>query len=192
MKKLLKKTAINLFCLSKGVICGALVSIAPVALIHHKDLNAYFSSLEWPIMAFFFLSILCGILICFSPTLFPSRKAILALAYLFFYTACAALCQRIALTSLTVDPCQLEPNNLPSCASALTVIPGIFLICVATMQSGTASIKSWQSHPSIDQQLGHPSYLSGLLFMAGIPLIFGVWLPLIALPGAWVVTRWLD
>jgi hypothetical protein len=192
MKKLFRMAAMKLFCLFKGTFCGGLVSIAPVALIHHKDLNSYFSSLHWSVIIFFVLSILtAGISFFLLPSL-PAKKIILAIGYLFFYTACAALCQRIGLTSLAIDPYQHESHNISAPLCQLTIIPGTILICLAAIYFVTTAIHMAKNSSQDKKKIAHSHYLSWLLFMSGIPLIFGVWLPLLAIPGAWVTICWLD
>ncbi len=191
MKNLLRTTVTKLFCLFKGAFCGALVSVAPVALIHHKNLNSYFSSLDWSAIIFFSLSILSGSISFISLPSLLTRKAVLAIGYLFFYTACAALCQRIGLTAFIVDTYPYEPHNFSAFCCPLTTIPGTILICLAAMHFVTTAI-SQSKDSAVSNKHAHSFYLSWLLFLSGIPLIFGVWLPLVAMPGAWVITRWLD
>lgn len=176
----------------KGIFCAALVSIAPAALIHHKDLNSYFSNLHWSVIIFFSLSIIAGSISFISLPSLPTKKAIFAIGYLFFYTACAALCQRIGLTSFVVDPRLLEPNHLSIYSCPLTTMPGTILISLAALLFIISAIEASAKTNINNKESSHSFYLSWLLFMCGIPLIFGVWLPLIAVPGAWVTTRRLD
>jgi hypothetical protein len=192
MKKLLRTTVIKLFCLFKGAFCGALISIAPVALIHHKDLIFYFSHLNWSAIIFFSLSILTASFSFISLSILFTRKTAFVIGYLFFYTACAALCQRIGLTPFAIpDQYQYEPHDISAPYCLLTTVPGTILICLAAAHFVRSTMKLLKDS-SVNNKHTHSFYLSCLLFMGGIPLIFGVWLPLIAIPGVWVITRWLD
>jgi hypothetical protein len=181
MKNLLRTTVIKLLAFFKGALCGVLISLCPVILVNHKQLLLYFLNLDWAMLGFFVFSIMTGAIVCFLKPSLPSKKDWAALAYLFLYTACAVLCQKLGITVMAVNPFQFDFAVSPNSATLLTMVPGIVLIALAAMHFVKTAIKPHQYY-----------YLSWLLFMAGIALIFGVWLPLIALPGAWVAIKWFD
>ncbi len=176
MKKQLKSIPEQLLLLVKGMLFGTTISLAPLALIYHRQGWLFFHNLDWSLKGFITLCFASSIIFCLRrPQLLLKKSILIGLSiYLFFYTACCALCQRLGWTLILA-----QTSNQISPISFTTPIPimilGWFLIALATVL-----------------QLAKPSRLSWLIFLSGIPLSFGVWFPLIALPGAWVVMKWLD
>lgn len=175
-----------------GITTGAAVSIAPVALIQHRHLYQYFQNLSLPMAVFFAICLIAGglIAICRSGDAAKldgqdsgkdlwsiKRDYVLTIIYFFWYTASAALCQKLGLTSL-VDPIGAQINTSSCLSAACPIIPavGLFLLALAVVINIRASA----------------NYQSWLIFMTAISLVFGVWLPLIALPGALIVIKWMS
>jgi hypothetical protein len=89
----------------------------------------------------------------------------------FFYVACCALCHKLNFTPLSTDTlgCELwQTFGLLIVMSALTVQVRVLAI----------------------DKVKHPIYFSFLLLLPGIALLFSVWMPLLALPGAFVIFKW--
>jgi len=114
----------------------------------------------------------------------------LIIAYLFCYTTCAALCQKLAIAIIVLPGSAANVymnGGLYSGADCpIASWAGLFLVILAAiMQVGFATGKDeW-----IKSHFG-PINWSWLVFMAGVPLIFSVWLPLVAMPGAFIVLKW--
>ncbi len=105
-------------------------------------------------------------------------------ASFFLYCACSVLCQRIHFGDLKSAWCPV--------AGLVLVASGGFLHLWATAvrrrwfeRSGSGLVTSGPY-----RRLRHPSYLGFLIAMTGLPLVFSSWLPLLALPGVFVVLRW--
>ena len=161
-----------------GALCGAAISIMPVVLVNYKHVDLFFSSLKAPLVIFFAVCVMSGIWLYtnsqYAQKLQGRKTRLLLLwgiVYLFFYTACAALCQKEALTIIISNSC------LGSDFSMISIL-GLFLVFLADVIL-------------IKKASFLPFYWSWLLFMAGASLIFTVWLPLIALPGAYCVGKWI-
>jgi hypothetical protein len=210
MKEQYKNVQEKLLLVAQGVFFGLLVSLGPVALIHHRQLNSFFQHLDWSMTVFFALCIAQGIIACFykKPSSANSFKLVLVLSYLTCYTACCALCQKWALTLLFA-----QPNNQINSSSSDFPYPIIilswFLIClgagiqVAIILKNThhrrtprqSKQKSAQEHSVPEHNIKAAKEairLSWLLCLTGVSLNFDVWLPLIAIPGIWVAINWLD
>ncbi len=194
MNELFRTIAKKIFSIAQGGFSGAIISILPATLIYHRHICQFFQNLDWTLIGFFAICIVTGsIVYLFSP---PQNFPWAALFYLFCYTACAALCQKTALTLLYLEPCRQISSNLSTIPPLIT-IPGLVLIFLAAITQIKAALKNHQASeplPNSTDEIAskHPFYESWLLFMAGVPLLFGVWLPLLALPGAWVFIKWIN
>ncbi len=187
---LTKKIAQQILAATIGIIGGAVVSIAPVALVQHKHLYWYFSNLDWQTKGFFAVCLLVGGLIAVHRIPNDKRANVqdslenrwlikhrqtLTIIYFFWYTASTALCQKIGLSTLgQASGTQMSTNLCFSTGCPIISTIGLFLLVLA------AVIKLREK----------ANYSSWLIFMTAVPLIFGVWLPLIALPGALIVIKW--
>jgi hypothetical protein len=103
-----------------------------------------------------------------------------ATMYLFWYTACAALCEKLRIMLL------------PDALAHMEVIFGLIFVALAAIVllravftkdtvSGTKT-KLWR--------VAHPIYAGGLIYTFGVPFLFHAWFPLIAIPGAVVCLKW--
>ncbi len=162
-----------------GILYGAAISIIPVVLINHRHLDLFFSSLRAPTAVFFVVCLISGIFLLMRDQREKKRKdsknkslLLWGMTYLFFYTACAALCQKLNLTIIDMN------SNL-YLGTGFSILAGIGLILVLL---AVIILIRKASFP--------PLYWSWLLFMTGVPFIFNVWLPLLAIPGAYFISQW--
>lgn len=105
------------------------------------------------------------------------------------YIACAVLCRRIHFGALDTWWWRLSGLLLFWLGS------GIRLWAVATLgrfHSGFVTIQPEHTliRSGLYKWLRHPSYLGALIALAGIPMIFASWFPLLAMPGFIVCIRW--
>lgn len=188
MKKVLIATVVKLFGLLKGSVCGLLISLAPAAFIHHADLKIYLYQLDWTVTVFFCLSIIgCSFAFYFAPR-WPNKLGLYALIYAFLYVSSAFLCQK---TSISLFSGLYDSDSVA--VSPLLFIPGFILIGLAVIHFVSAAFRQARITDNLTgKECRRSLYLSSLLFMGGIPMLLGVWLPLLAIPGAWVISSWLD
>ena len=187
-EKFLKKAIIKLISLFQGMFFGGLISVLPVLLTQYKNFYLYLQNIKWSVLIFFFVSIATGSIFYLFRQRSINNKAFLILIYLFLYTSCTALCQRLDITTILTNSYQDEAISI---YDLLLTVPGLILICLSAMHLLLSHITIAKNINSI-KQAHYSYYLSWLLFMGGVPLIFGVWLPLLAIPGALVMTKWLD
>ena len=196
MNELFRTIVKSICSFATGLLSAASITVFPLSLIHHRHIYEYFGNLNFILIAFFVICIFTSLCVCLRlRQITKKRYLILGISYLFCYVACAALCQKISFTMLYAASCSQINSNLSS-PPELIAVPGLVLILLASILQIRAvmavptSISSDSSSPS---KMGkHPFYQSWLMFMCGVPLIFGVWLPFVALPGAWIFLNWLN
>ncbi|MGH9554143.1 MAG: methyltransferase family protein [Terriglobales bacterium] len=109
-----------------------------------------------------------------------------ALLFLFLYCSAIALCQRMfvgTLQSGAVDLCRA--------AGLLIVIAGCALQVKAVLFAFAAPVHDDEPTRFCSVfRIRHPVLLGWLIVMCGLPLAFGTWLPLLAIPGSIVALRW--
>ncbi len=130
----------------------------------------------------------------------PSRGKLLRLApaiFLILYVACAALCERLSLTSLRLD--LLRWFGLALVAGGVAVRasfrfnPSPFVIEAVPkgdLKTDTCSGDSGKASNRPGALVRHPEAAGALLALAGLPLVFACWLPLLSLPGIIVLLKW--
>ena len=117
------------------------------------------------------------------------RKLVWWTGVIVFYLATSMLCQRLHLG--TADGGFLRNFGL-----SLFLLGGFLrLWAIATLghlHSGYVAIQD--KHALIESGpyrfLRHPSYSSILIMFISMPLIFGAWFPLLAVPGIFVTLKW--
>lgn len=186
MKKFgFKKSRLNL-CLTGALLAG-LVVLVPVICVK-QELNRLLSS--WQEITFYILAVFTGGaagLLGFDLPYRTRQKGPVRLIgplYAFLYVALCVLCQRIHLTLLAGQVWPTVGVFMIACAFAF-LLWSLFHLGRAGVESG---LNFSRSGPY--KRIRHPGYLSLLVCAAGLPLVFGAWLPLIALPGTFVALKW--
>jgi hypothetical protein len=161
-----------------GVICGAVISILPLLLLYHRHPELLLCDLNWQKKCFIGICLVAGGFIYPSGINEKAKKngqnklwLVLILMYLCGYTICCALCQKLALTTIALPEIWL---------SSL----GLGCIGVAASLEIIGQTANGLKNTTIDW--------SWLIFMLGVPLLFSVWLPIVAIPGAIIVLRWVN
>lgn len=110
-----------------------------------------------------------------------------ALLFFLLYFAANALCQRLNMGIFEGDPVVIEILRL---AGLVLAFAGLSLQTYALLSYMTKkSGNGYESAPFL--RLRHPSFFATLITLTAIPVLFGAWLPLIALPGIFVVMKWV-
>lgn len=123
---------------------------------------------------------------------------VLGLFYMFLYCAAIALCLRLHVCLIEQLLEAIEPG-LRMLGLAVTAL-AVFLQLKAVLQSfppGSGSGGKPGAEELKEEDLlaplfniRHPILFGWLLELLGLPLVFGVWLPLSALPGCYVGMMW--
>lgn len=112
-----------------------------------------------------------------------------AFAFYFLYVACAALCQRLGVGTVPTDLWRVAGVVVLCLGGALRLWAiaalGPLHSALVALQPGHKLITSGPY-----RWVRHPSYLGALVFLCGIPMVFGTWFPLIAIPGCFVAVKW--
>lgn len=182
------------WCLA-GSVLSAAIAVGPVLLIH-KSLNHLGD--QWQEIAFYVLcTIGGGISGVFGFNLRTGANEVKrqrwmvwgTAAFFFLYLACCALCRKIHFGDLE--------SHWWRAAGLLVFAIGysIRIWAIAALGAFHSGFVTIQPEHTIVRAgpyrwLRHPSYLGGFIALTGIPLIFGSWFPLLALPGAFVTLRW--
>ncbi len=116
-----------------------------------------------------------------------------ALLFLLLYFAASGLCQRLDLGVIRGDQITVQMFRFLGLSIATA---GLLLQSYALLSSAKTNSKqeSGTSDPSLDSpflQLRHPCFFATLVTLIGIPLVLGTWYPLFALPGIFVVMKWI-
>ena len=112
-----------------------------------------------------------------------------ACLFVFLYVACAALCDRLGVGTVRSDAWR-DAGIVLLCAGAALRLWAISVLgplhsALVTVQPGHKIITSGPY-----KRVRHPSYLGVLIFLAGVPMVFGAWFPLLAIPGCFVAVKW--
>jgi len=189
------KTVRNFLQAVLAGIASLAMSVLPVAFIHRG-----FSHLliHWQEIAFFVTVSLLGLLstmlgfalISGNKETVRQRKLVwFSIVFFLLYVASAALCEKLKVGIFAA--------NYTRTFGVVLVIAGSLLRLTAVaylrrLHSGFVTIQS--QHRLITggpyKLIRHPSYLGALIFLIGIPLTFGAWFPLLAIPGVMVGLKW--
>jgi protein-S-isoprenylcysteine O-methyltransferase Ste14 len=112
-----------------------------------------------------------------------------SLLFVFLFCESTALCIRLHMFS--IEPIGSLMEQILRIIGVLTIIIAVGLQTVAVNRTFRAKASS-DGEPKLPQILGvrHPLLLGWLIFFIGFPLAFGVWMPLVALPGCYVGLNW--
>jgi len=180
-----------------GVICGASVGIIPFILLNHKHLDLVFVGLTWQKITFVFVCIVSAVVlhIFYLPVGQKKDKFaryLSAVVYLCLYTACAALCEKLYVTiiSLPTSAMVKEISDTSYSGSDYAIVPtiGLVLVVVAVIIEVYECMRAWHK----DKTILRRTDWTYLVFLAGVSILFSVWLPLLALPGAAVLLKWIN
>jgi hypothetical protein len=178
-----------------AALYAALISLGPVMLIYHRSLDTFWQQQSWQNKLFFVVYTLFAAIAvtkrssiavispdkllnkggyswrgCFQ-VLQKHEFAIFIGLFFFFYVACCALCQKLDFTQLAEQTANRE----------MWKTFGLLIILSAmTIQMGLLRLT----------RIVHPIYFSCLLLLTGVPLLFSVWMPLFAVPGAFIIFKW--
>ena len=205
-------TIASIFCF--GLTYGLLVSLAPVALINHRNLTHFLFEEDWAKICFYVLAALMGGLSAImvvaerrdseakagakALTLAQRSVAylknhafeIVATTVVFLFTASACLCQKLSIAALpeTSSPGTAWPNL------------GLALIILAMSCQFIGSRPEESAHQEGKSQFGkapgwrwtlsEPISFAWIILLAGISLLFSTWFPLLALPGIFIGMKW--
>jgi len=171
-----------------GALCATVLSLAPVMLVYHRSLNTFFVQQCWQNSIFYIIAIFFGGIAMSKGQPHASEANVRSRHYwwqltkkcefsmfisfcFFLYVACCALCQKLDFTTLPADTVAKE---------VWKTIGLLTLLVAMTMQA--------QIFPIV--RVAHPIYFSCLLLLLGLPLLFSVWMPLFAVPGAFIIFKW--
>lgn len=110
------------------------------------------------------------------------------IGFIFLYIACAVLCEKLKIT--------VTYGFMRDIGLVLVAIGGILrLWSIANLgRFHSAYVALMDEHKLIQsgpyKSIRNPSYLGMLVMMSGIPLVYGTWFPLLAMPGAFIVMKW--
>ncbi|PWT95994.1 MAG: hypothetical protein C5B53_10490 [Candidatus Melainabacteria bacterium] len=196
-------TIASVFCL--GLAYGLFISLAPVALINHRNLAHFLFEDDWAKFCFYVLAALVGGLSAImvvtqrqDSEAEDSAKAltaaqrltahlknhgfeVVATAVVFLFTACACLCQKLNIA------------GLPEASSLGIAWPnlGLTLIVIAmSCQFAGIRPKGHAKRPGWRWTLIEPVSPAWIILFAGISLLFSTWFPLLALPGIFIGMKW--
>jgi hypothetical protein len=198
MRKWAATTARQVETVLAGITSGAAISVIPFALINRKHLGSFFTSLSWQKRSFIAVSIITATTVYILHSLFDCASSktrtvkllpLLTVLYLCCYTTSAALCQKLNLTVISLPApvgVQMNDNLFSGASCAIVESLGLNLVIFAAVMQVARRILGRQRHKTILRRLDW----SYLVFMTGVSLIFSVWLPLLALPGIFVVLKW--
>lgn len=116
-----------------------------------------------------------------------SRRSALigGLLYVFLYNASIALCLRLHLLQIPDQPlllAVLRPIGLA------LVVAGVAFQLKAVFSSFAQPLSSARLISVCKTR--HPILFGWILILAGLPLAFGVWMPIVAIPGVFVGLNW--
>jgi protein-S-isoprenylcysteine O-methyltransferase Ste14 len=110
------------------------------------------------------------------------------IGFVFLYISCAVLCEKLKIT--------VTYGFVRDIGLVLVAVGGILRIwSIAVLgHFHSAYVALMEEHKLIQsgpyRSIRNPSYLGMLIVMAGIPLVYGTWFPLLAIPGAFIVMKW--
>jgi hypothetical protein len=189
-----------------GLIFGILVSALPVLLIKHRKPIEFFTDQPSERWGLYGIVLIVSAAVFAKTFLHTTRSEIdqttvseanvvvhpmialikkygfelIATTFLFWYTACAALCEKLRIFML---PDALRPV-IYIFGLIFVALAAIVLLRSAFMKDTVPGIKM---HP---WTVAHPIYSASLIYIFGLPFLFQTWFPLVAIPGAIVCLKW--
>lgn len=119
-----------------------------------------------------------------------SRRAPLlgGMLYIYLYNAAIALCLRLQL--LLIPDSIILQQTLRLIGLALIVAGTIFQL-KAVFSSFASPLRDGEPARFVSVcKIRHPILFGWILVLAGLPLTFGVWMPILAIPGVFVGLNW--
>ncbi|MBI4534536.1 MAG: TonB family protein [Candidatus Melainabacteria bacterium] len=173
----------------------AALTIVPVMLVGKGGTYLF---RHWQETGFYLVSIICsGITGMLGCSLARGEKELVrqrmvvwgGCIFFFLYVACAALCERLSIGAISAEPWRTVGFTLICLGATLRIWS---VACLGRLHSALVALQSGHTLVTSGpyRLLRHPSYLSVLLFLTGLPLVFGTWFPLLAMPGACVALKW--
>ena len=194
-----------------GLLIGAAISIVPICgirrtagLVLSEPAQVIFFA-EWLIVSAITGGALLPKLVLGDPLLpsFPetvSRQKRLfkqlimpvsAMLFLSLYFAANGLCQRLDMGVIHSDAIinqSFRYLGLLITTAGLS-IQGYALISSGRLKSDSDSGNGYMRSPVL--KLRHPCFFATLVALTGIPLVMGTWYPLFAIPGIFIVMKWI-
>lgn len=181
-------------CLLKTLFAVAL-TLAPVIFIRRSPEHLFD---HWQESAFYIWIALLSFLSCIwgfalrkgqKETVRQRRLVWGSAVFYFLYLAAAVLCERLSVG--------VVPGEIWRTAGFVLLLAGGALrlwsiMILKNLHSGFVVIQADHRLITIGpySRIRHPSYLGAMIFIVGIPMIFGSWFPLLALPGVFVSIKW--
>ncbi len=119
-----------------------------------------------------------------------SRRAPLlgGLLYLYLYNAAIALCLRLQLM-LIPDPPILQ--QILRTVGVVLVFAGVLFQLKAVFSSFASPLRDGEPARFVSVcKIRHPILFGWIVILTGLPLTFGVWMPILAIPGIFVGLNW--
>ncbi len=102
-----------------------------------------------------------------------------AIAFFFLYFSANALSQRLHFCLITGTNYEVE------------AVRGVgLLICLTAGILQTLALLKPELYSQSARRLKHPCLFATLLFLTGVPEVFGTWFTLVGIPGIFVVMKW--
>lgn len=194
-----------------GLLIGAGISIVPICGIR-RSIEVVLSEpaqviffIEWLVVSAITGGALLPKLVLGDPLLqsFPEvvnkpkrlfKQLIMpisALVFLLLYFAACGLCQRMDMGVIHGDNLIVQIFRYTGLliASAGLGLQSYVLISSARANKNHESEGSYMR--SLPLKLRHPCFFATLVAMTGIPLSMGTWYPLFAIPGIFIVMKWI-
>lgn len=187
--------------LSKGIFAGAILAGTAIALpalgIRYTDRHIHLAYQAW--LAIIFLITVWIFIESYLSVCLPEHERIASLSHLrkvlageefvrktciwcivFLYTACCALCGRVSVGVISGRPlfCHIFQDL------------GVLLIVIGALWVIRAIFPPASFNGMIPKYYLYLGYRRSLIVLAGLAMAFGSWLPLCALPGMRVASRW--
>ncbi len=114
-----------------------------------------------------------------------------ALLFLLLYFAASGLCQRLDMGVIRGGQTTVQIFRFLglSIATAGLLLQSYALLASAKANSTLESGNGYVHSPFL--KLRHPCFFATLVTLIGIPLVLGTWYPLFALPGIFIVMKWI-
>jgi protein-S-isoprenylcysteine O-methyltransferase Ste14 len=111
------------------------------------------------------------------------------LIFVFLYVASGALCQKLGVGSFHLES---KLTGLVRTLGLLLVSGGAVIQVLTLWPVNSAFIvcTPFMKRCFSIANVRHPIYFSWFLVLLGLPLVLDTWLPLVAIPGVFVVLRW--
>ncbi len=185
----------RLFLAATGAVVSLVLAVGPVVFIRHGLLH--FTD-HWQEVAFYVTFVIggaaggaMGFNLSTGVREIPRQRRLVWGTVICFllYMSCTALCEKINFG--TID------TGWWRTAGLVIFLAGVILrewaiARLGRLHSGFVAIQPEHKlvRNGLYRIIRHPSYLGALVTLVGMPMVFGTWFPLLAIPGAFVAVRW--